>query len=137
MKQQTQAARQFRSAEYEYATQAWRRERMPHLTGSAVHDLPNATEFDQYVGTTASVPIEGQRWIKPALSKFTAGRTPLSASTCAYASQGQPGPAIAAPVSQQVGEGEDSGVDMKPVKSSPKAIQSSGLEAAVPTTEVD
>jgi len=137
LKQQTQAARQFRSAEYEYATQAWRRERMPHLTGSAVHDLPNASEFDQYVGTTASVPIEGQRWIKPALAKFTAGRTPLSASTCAYTSQVQPGSTIAVAVTEQITEGDDSGVDMKPVKSSPKAAQLKAHEAAVANTDVD
>lgn len=79
LKQQTQAARQFRSAEYEYATQAWRQGRLPY-SGASVHDgnEQNSNEFDQYLGTTAAVPIQGQRWAQSAIRQVP-GRSPLGA----------------------------------------------------------
>ena len=79
LKQTTQAARSFRSAECEstpclsherhadrrqdeFATSAWRQGRLPY-TGTTLNDMPNATsEFDQYLGTTAGVPFQNQRW---------------------------------------------------------------------------
>lgn len=75
LKQQTQAARQFRSAEYEYATQAWRQGRLPYA-GSTAHESSNANEFEQYLGTTAGVPIQGQRWAQSAIRQLP-GRSPL------------------------------------------------------------
>ena len=77
LKQQTQAARQFRSAEYEYATQAWRQGRLP-LAGSTAHADSNANEFNQYLGGAAAVPIQGQRWAQSALRQVP-GRSPLGA----------------------------------------------------------
>ncbi|KXT08994.1 hypothetical protein AC579_73 [Pseudocercospora musae] len=89
LKQQTQAARQFRSAEYEYATQAWRQGRLPYA-GSAVHDNnQNTNEFDQYLGTSASVPIQGQRWAQSAIRQAP-GRSPLGGMPYTGASQQQP-----------------------------------------------
>ena len=75
LKQQTQAARQFRSAEYEFATQAWRQGRLPYA-GSTVHDTSNANEFEDFLGTTANVPIQGQRWAQSAIRQVPV-RSPL------------------------------------------------------------
>jgi hypothetical protein len=75
LKQQTQAARQFRSAEYEYATQAWRQGRLSYAGSS---DGQNSNEFDQYLGTTPAVPIQGQRWAQSAIRQVP-GRSPLGA----------------------------------------------------------
>lgn len=77
LKQQTQAARQFRSAEYEYATQAWRQGRLPYA-GSNTTDGQHSNEFDQYLGTTPAVPIQGQRWAQSAIRQMP-GRSPLGA----------------------------------------------------------
>ena len=80
LKQQTQAARQFRSAEYEYATQAWRQGRIP-FAGTTVNDniSVNGNEFEQYLGTSAAVPIQGQRWAHSAMTRGS-GRNPLAAT---------------------------------------------------------
>ncbi|KAK5117391.1 hypothetical protein LTR62_006009 [Meristemomyces frigidus] len=78
LKQQTQAARQFRSAEYEYATQAWRQGRLPYA-GTTLHHTPTGNEFDQYLGTTPNVPFQGQRWAQSVIKQVPA-RSPLSAS---------------------------------------------------------
>jgi len=75
LKQHTQAARQFRSAEYEYATQAWRQGRLQYA-GSAVHEAVHVNEFDQYLGTTANVPIQGQRWAQSAIRQMPARGSP-------------------------------------------------------------
>jgi hypothetical protein len=77
LKQQTQAARHFRSQEYEYATQAWRQGRLPYA-GSTNHDGQSSNEFDQYLGTTPAVPIQGQRWAQSAIRQVP-GRSPLGA----------------------------------------------------------
>lgn len=82
LKQSVHAARQFRSAECkseascvsqtsadsredEYATSAWRQGHLPYV-GTTLNEVPNpptaSTEFDQYLGTTAGVPIQNQRW---------------------------------------------------------------------------
>ncbi|KAK3070801.1 hypothetical protein LTR53_009806 [Teratosphaeriaceae sp. CCFEE 6253] len=71
LKQQTQAARQFRSAEYEYATRAWRQGRLPYA-GTTLHQTTSPNEFDQYLGTTANVPIHGQRWAQSAVRHVAA-----------------------------------------------------------------
>lgn len=76
LKQQTQAARQFRSAEYEFATQAWRQGRLPYA-GTTVNDTAGVNEFEQYLGTTANTPMQGQRWAQSALRQAP-GRSPLS-----------------------------------------------------------
>jgi hypothetical protein len=79
LKQQTQAARQFRSAEYEFATQAWRQGRLP-MAGSTAQDAvtDGSNEFDQYLGTQPTVPIQGQRWAQSAIRQVP-GRSPLGA----------------------------------------------------------
>ena len=84
LKQQTQAARQFRSAEYEYATQEWRSGRLPYAGSTAHADSTNNNEFDQYLGTTAA-PIQGQRWAQSAMRNLP-GRSPLGA----YSASQQP-----------------------------------------------
>lgn len=66
LKQQTQAARQFRSAEYEWASQNYR------------PGHPN--EFEQYLGTHPTVPIQGQRWAHSAMRQAPATRSPLGAA---------------------------------------------------------
>ena len=76
LKQQTQAARQFRSAEYEYATHELRQGRLP-FAGHTTHDTQQVNEFDQYLGTTANVPIQGQRWAQSAIRQVP-GRSPLA-----------------------------------------------------------
>lgn len=82
LKQQTQAARQFRSAEYEYATQAWRQGRLPYA-GTTLNDnastntaSTNGNEFEQYLGTSAAVPFQNQRWAQLPLRQAP-GRSPL------------------------------------------------------------
>ncbi|KAK0354707.1 hypothetical protein LTS02_007608 [Friedmanniomyces endolithicus] len=103
LKQQTQAARQFRSAEYEYATQAWRQGRLPYA-GTTMHDATaGANEFDQYLGTTANVPIQGQRWAQSAVRQMP-GRSPL-AGNVQYSGTSQP------TVQLNVASGRDSKVD--------------------------
>ncbi|KAK4494162.1 hypothetical protein PRZ48_014460 [Zasmidium cellare] len=81
LKQTTQAARQFRSQEYEYAC-AWRegnKGRLPYP--GAAHGQNAGNEFDSYLGT-APAPITAQRW---AQSKVP-GRSPLSSLPYAAAS---------------------------------------------------
>lgn len=78
LKQQTQAARQFRSAEYEYATQAWRQGRLPFAGTTTQQGPSNGNEFEQYLGTNAGVPIQGQRWAQSAIRQMP-GRSPLGA----------------------------------------------------------
>ena len=111
LKQQTQAARQFRSAEYEYATQAWRQGRLPYA-GTTMHDSTASNEFDQYLGTTANVPIQGQRWAQSAVRQMPA-RSPLAGSM-AYTGTSQP--LVQINVASDV-KAED--VDTKPGTTSP------------------
>lgn len=85
LKQQTQAARQFRSAEYEYATQAWRQGRLPYVGFTAHSENNNTNEFEQYLGTTG-VPIQGQRWAQSAIRNLP-GRSPLSNASYNSSSQ--------------------------------------------------
>lgn len=79
LKQQTQAARQFRSAEYEYATQAWRQGRLPYA-GTTVNDdvksNGSGNEFERYLGTNPAVSIQGQRWAQ-STARPNPGRSPL------------------------------------------------------------
>lgn len=102
LKQQTQAARQFRSAEYEYATQAWRQGRIPFAGSTAHAETNNTNEFEQYLGTAASVPIQGQRWAQSAV-RHLPGRSPLGTTPYTSASQ-QP------LVQVNVASGSDGGV---------------------------
>lgn len=122
LKQQTQAARQFRSAEYEYATQAWRQGRLPSTAPSALgYDSQSTNEFDQYLGTAASVPIQGQRWAQSAIRQVP-GRSPLGAvQSVPYAGTAQ-SPAVqtnaAASVDDQVTPAETA-AETKSVATSP------------------
>lgn len=135
LKQQTQAARQFRSAEYEYATQAWRQGRLPYA-GSTVHDTnQNTNEFDQYLGTTPAVPIQGQRWAQSAIRQVP-GRSPLGAVP--FTNAAQPPLVqinVAAGAENQTGTPETT-VDAKPAVASPAtALAHSPVDSAAPSTE--
>ena len=122
LKQQTQAARQFRSAEYEYATQAWRQGRIPYA-GTTMNDNSNANEFEQYLGTNAG-PIQGQRWAQSAVRQLP-GRSPLSTSS--YNSTSQP-PVVqinVAPAGEgtQAQSSSDDTADVKAPVTSPATVQ--------------
>ncbi|PPJ50327.1 hypothetical protein CBER1_06468 [Cercospora berteroae] len=135
LKQQTQAARQFRSAEYEYATQAWRQGRLPYA-GSTVHDTnQNTNEFDQYLGTTPAIPIQGQRWAQSAIRQAP-GRSPLGAVP--YTNASQPPLVqinVASGTEGQTGTSE-AAVDAKPATTSPATAHAhSPVDSAAPSTE--
>jgi hypothetical protein len=111
LKQQTQAARQFRSAEYEFATQAWRQGRLPYA-GTTINDTPNGNEFEQYLGTAPSVPIQGQRWAQSAMRQMPA-RSPLA--TAPYTG-GNQHPMVQINVASPDGQaGSSKDTDAKPV----------------------
>lgn len=132
LKQQTQAARQFRSAEYEYATQAWRQGHLPYA-GSTVHDTPNVNEFEQYLGTAANVPIQGQRWAQSAIRQMP-GRSPLGGLPYTGATQ-QPlvHVNVASGADGQVSESVDGAHDAKPTASSPVTAHiASPVDSAAP-----
>ena len=122
LKQQTQAARQFRSAEYEYATQAWRQGRLPYA-GTTLNDNAPAgkgNEFEQYLGNNAAVPFQNQRWAQSAV-RHAPGRSPLGAvpftnnQTQTQSTQTEAPSATEATPSSR----EDSAVDTKPLATSP------------------
>lgn len=121
LKQQTQAARQFRSAEYEYATQAWRQGRLPYA-GTTLNDNAsntNGNEFEQYLGNNAAVPFQNQRWAQSAI-RHAPGRSPLGGmpytnnQAHASATQGN----IATRKEDQAGSTDDA-ADTKPPATSP------------------
>ncbi|KAK5709330.1 hypothetical protein LTR17_019901 [Elasticomyces elasticus] len=126
LKQQTQAARQFRSAEYEYATQAWRQGRLPYA-GTTMHDSPGTNEFDQYLGTTANVPIQGQRWAQSAVRQLPA-RSPL-AGNMQYTATSQPLAHMQAVAGAEI-KAEESAVDSKPAVTSGNAAVNSPVDSA-------
>ncbi|KAI7293140.1 hypothetical protein KC315_g19377, partial [Hortaea werneckii] len=128
LKQQTQAARQFRSAEYEYATQAWRQGRLPHA-GTAVHDSTNGNEFEQYLGTSANVPFQGQRWAQSAL-RCMPGRNQHSGLPTQGAGQ-QP------LVQINVASGTDNAADAKGTGTSPVTVHTSPVDSANSASEQD
>jgi len=122
LKQQTQAARQFRSAEYEYATQAWRQGRLPYA-GTTLNDsapVAKGNEFEQYLGNNATVPFQNQRWAQSAV-RHAPGRSPLGAvpftsnQTQTQSTQAEATPTTDANTSSR----EDSAVDTKPLATSP------------------
>jgi hypothetical protein len=128
LKQQTQAARQFRSAEYEYATQAWRQGRLPYA-GTTLNDTTSTAkgnEFEQYLGNNAAVPFQNQRWAQSAV-RHAPGRSPLAGmpftntqtSAQAQATQGDITPAKEANPSS----GDDVTADTKPLSTSPATAQ--------------
>ncbi|KAF2721612.1 RNA-binding domain-containing protein [Polychaeton citri CBS 116435] len=87
LKQQTQAARQFRSAEYEFATQQWRQGRLPYA-GATANDNGQGknNEFEQYLGTSG-VPIQGQKWAQSGMTRQSTPRSP-------YVNNGQQQPVV-------------------------------------------
>jgi hypothetical protein len=121
LKQQTQAARQFRSAEYEYATQAWRQGRLLYA-GTTLNDNASTkgNEFEQYLGNNAAVPFQNQRWAQSAV-RHAPGRSPLgavpftNAQTQTQSTQGDVTSATDANSSPR----DDSAVDTKPLATSP------------------
>ncbi|USW57045.1 Putative RNA recognition motif domain, nucleotide-binding alpha-beta plait domain superfamily [Septoria linicola] len=135
LKQQTQAARQFRSAEYEYATQAWRQGRLPYA-GSTVHDTnQNTNEFDQYLGTTPAVPIQGQRWAQSAVRQVP-GRSPLGAVPYTNASQPAPVQINAASDAEGLTATPEAAADSKPATTSPATAHAySPVISAAPSNE--
>ncbi|KAI6794254.1 RNA-binding domain-containing protein [Hortaea werneckii] len=128
LKQQTQAARQFRSAEYEYATQAWRQGRLPHA-GTTAHDSTNGNEFEQYLGTSANVPFQGQRWAQSALRGMP-GRNQHSGLPHQVAGQ-QP------LVQINVAPGADNSADAKGAGTSPVTVHTSPIDSANSASEQD
>jgi hypothetical protein len=122
LKQQTQAARQFRSAEYEYATQAWRQGRLPYAGTTLNDNAPAAkgNEFEQYLGNNAAVPFQNQRWAQSAV-RHAPGRSPLGAvpftnnQTQTQSTQTEAPSAAEATSNSR----EDSAVDTKPLSTSP------------------
>lgn len=124
LKQQTQAARQFRSAEYEYATQAWRQGRLPFAGTPINHDVARGNEFEQYLGTAAHQPIQGKRWAQSALRQAP-GRSPLGGMP--YTGTSQP-PLVQNDVgisseAEQTQSPTESGTEAKPVLTSPATVQ--------------
>lgn len=89
LKQQTQAARQFRSAEYEFATQAWRQGRLPSSGSSGYEGSTANNEFDLYLGTAPQVPFQGQRWAQ-SVNRQLPGRSPLGNMSFSGANAQQP-----------------------------------------------
>lgn len=131
LKQQTQAARQFRSAEYEYATAFWRQNRLPASGTTAVGPDNNSTnELDTYLGTAASVPITGQRWHQSAIRQVS--QVPARP----YAGPAAPSPLVqinvaGATTDDQAGPSETV-VDSKSVATSPATTH-----AGTPITSQD
>ncbi|EME40619.1 hypothetical protein DOTSEDRAFT_65305 [Dothistroma septosporum NZE10] len=122
LKQQTQAARHFRSQEYEYATQAWRQGRLPYA-GSTVHDTnQNGNEFDQYLGTTPAIPIHGQRWAQSAIRQVP-GRSPLGGLPYNGSSQAPLGDAVPG-AEAKAASSSGTVVDSKPITGSSTGIDS-------------
>lgn len=130
LKQQTQAARQFRSAEYEYATQAWRQGRLPYA-GTTVHEASSATgnEFDQYLGTTANIPIQGQRWAQSAIRtpRGEVAQAPYNTNTNQSAAQTD---ATAGAENNAPPIGKDSEIDTKPVVTASNDAVASPVDSA-------
>ncbi|KAF2771424.1 hypothetical protein EJ03DRAFT_268697 [Teratosphaeria nubilosa] len=118
LKQQTQAARQFRSAEYEFATQAWRQGRLPYA-GTTLNDVPAGNEFENYLGGSASVPIQGQRWAQSAIRQMP-GRSPLGGLP--YTNAGAQQPLVQINVASGA-DGEGSTKDAGDVKPAVTAIR--------------
>ncbi|GAB7343131.1 hypothetical protein MBLNU457_1207t1 [Dothideomycetes sp. NU457] len=75
LKQQTAAARQFRSAEYEYATQA---HKIGWPAGRQQYSQADGNEFENYLGTNVGVPIQQQRWAQNAWRQGYQQRSPLA-----------------------------------------------------------
>jgi hypothetical protein len=122
LKQQTQAARQFRSAEYEYATQAWRQGRLPYA-GTTLNDNTSTSkgnEFEQYLGNNAAVPFQNQRWAQSAV-RNAPGRSPLGAvpfTNNQAQSQAYQGDAASGKETNPTSQ-DDADVDAKPLSTSP------------------
>lgn len=139
LKQQTQAARQFRSAEYEYATQAYRQGRLPYA-GTTLNDNASTTkgnEFEQFLGHNAAVPFQNQRWAQSAV-RHAPGRSPLGAMPFTN-NQAQPQAVQDDTASAKEADRstrEDSAVDVKPVSTSPTTAHANSPEAT-PTVAAD
>jgi hypothetical protein len=139
LKQQTQAARQFRSAEYEYATQAWRQGRLPYA-GTTLNDTDQSTngnDFEQYLGNNATVPFQNQRWAQSAI-RHAPGRSPLGAVPYTNNAQTPVAQAdVTASKECHVGSGEETIVDTKPACTSPATAHASSpvASAAAPEQE--
>lgn len=137
LKQQTQAARQFRSAEYEYATQAYRQGRLPYA-GTTLNDSASSkgNEFEQFLGHGAAVPFQNQRWAQSAVRHAAPGRSPLGAFTSnqtqVQATQDDTDSGKDADRNTR----EDSAVDVKPASTSPATAHANSPEAT-PTAAAD
>ncbi|GAB7356632.1 hypothetical protein MBLNU459_g7352t2 [Dothideomycetes sp. NU459] len=73
LKQQTAAARQFRSAEYEYATQFHKqgacvgRSSLSPYSALGHENIAPGNEFEAYLGASSGAPFRGNRWAQSAL----------------------------------------------------------------------
>lgn len=135
LKQQTQAARQFRSAEYEFATQQWRQGCLP-LAGTTVNNTNGVNEFEQYLGKSTSVPVQGQRWAQSAL-RHGPGRSPLGGPPFVSNTQ-QPLIQInvaAGPDGEQSHSSSDHSADSKVVVTSPVTVQATSPVDSVAAAE--
>lgn len=140
LKQQTQAARQFRSAEYEYATQAWRQGRLPQA-GTTLNDTvapKNGNEFEQYLGTNPVVPIQNQRWAQSAI-RHAPGRSPLGDlpyTNAATASQTPVPQASSSSIKDTTAaSADDTAADAKPLSTSPATASANSPVASAATPE--
>lgn len=133
MKQQTQAARQFRSAEYEFATQAWRQGRLPYA-GTSMHDSGNGNEFEQYLGTSANVPFQGQRWAQSALRQMP-GRNQVGGGPYQGASQQPLVQVNVVPGTDGQTNNTDAAADAKPTAASPATGHTSPVDSANTASE--
>lgn len=135
LKQQTQAARQFRSTEYEYATQAWRQGRLPYA-GTTLNDNVTSNtgnEFEQYLGSSATVPIQNQRWAQSAI-RHAPGRSPLGATPYTSNAAANETPLAQASVNPtkdgQTSSGDDAALDTKPLSTSPATAHATSPAAS-------
>ncbi|WPH04650.1 Sporulation-specific protein 5 [Acrodontium crateriforme] len=125
LKQQTQAARQFRSAEYEFATQAWRQGRLPSSGSSGYEGSTTNNEFDLYLGTAPQVPFQRQRWVQSA-NRQLPGRSPLGNMLFSGTNAQQPSAqvSVTSNTDQKPASPVDSGKDVKTVTAESTVVDS-------------
>lgn len=132
LKQQTQAARHFRSVEYEYATQALR---LSSRAGSVESNMHSANEFEQYHGNNGAnvnVHAYGQRWTPHTMRKML-GRQSLAGST-PYSKPGAT-PLAQINVAATPDSNTDDGTPLKSAGKSPVSVKASSPVDSVATLE--
>ncbi|TKA75948.1 hypothetical protein B0A49_03706 [Cryomyces minteri] len=140
LKQQTAASRQFRAAEYEYATQAHRwghGSRLPELTASE-HEAAN--DFETFLGSSARPATQGgSRWAQSALPR----QMPVHATTAIPFPQMKSQPAVRTdlpPKATIENDSSESEADAKTkaTSSTPAVVHGdSGASASSPSAQDD